>query len=224
MRPKLLTLFLCLYLLLLNPIVAQPRDEKYLITEFVKSKKPDTRRDSAIRLFQKASDESLKAMLTNESDDVAIGAAWEILLRVSDKKLGRRHDDDRPLDPDKTAWFIDYLQTRMKLTIPPMWVGCLKHAKSRGTYIFIDSGDSSPPYDQVFTDFHDVLKDGMYVFKGVDLSEDNKGFHVGIGKDEVVVIWPLIYAMTNYGYNDYLSANIVNHKMAIVVHAEMPTN
>jgi hypothetical protein len=191
MRFQPLILTLCVVSLCYKTAAEEPVIDQAELSKFVNAESPDLRLSLGQKLFQKASDESWKKMLMDESDDVAVAAAWETVLRASDGHFCQQNDSD-DCAHSQAEWFVGFLEGRLKVSVPSAWKSYFKGFEVNGASLggkkMILGGKKTwmNPYKS------NSIIVGSTVpmwneLKGVAARQFKDGIHVRIDKDEVII-------------------------------------
>lgn len=95
--------------------------EKAIRDKFIAAENEVERWENSAKLFAVVDDADLHELARDPNDDVAVRAAWEIMLRSAKSRATRDQDDDHKwvrIKDKEVAKFIGFLEGRLRVTPP----------------------------------------------------------------------------------------------------------
>ena len=221
MRFQPLILTLCVISLYCKTAAEEPVDENtpqthYLEAGYLKAETWQDRSEFYALLIGMPSPKTLNTMLDGESDEVAVAAAWEQVVRESIQFTGIT--DGTNIKPEKVDWFLQYVEKRLKLTIPTNWKD-----SSRNTIIY--EYWIQTPSDWTKNVYHLTGKKSFWrsenrlALNGVEIIGEKDGVHIRISDDEVVLEKKVVDSIVKeIGLANRGSGYLTKDRMLVILH------
>lgn len=95
--------------------------EKTIRDKFIVAETEIERWENSAKLFAVVDDADLDELARDPNDEVAVRAAWEIMLRSAKSRAPREQDDEHKwirINDKETAKVVGFLEGRLRITIP----------------------------------------------------------------------------------------------------------
>lgn len=189
-------------------------DEDLLVKKFESAESPRQRRALSVELIQKAPLDSLQRLMMGKTDDVAIAAAWELVLRKSNSHFGENKIVTKPSD-ELLSWFVGFIEGRLRVQVPIEWNRCLKGLRAVGYFIStdIDPFSAEAPYTQTSDDTRSFPK-------SIKVEEKEEGIDLIVGSRHLLL--PRNIALEEVEELRAISASAVGDKILVVFLPDLP--